>query len=174
MKKDTTMKARSGFTLLEMLLYIGIASFVLVTALQTMIRILETRQVSVAATEVQQSLRIVTNRIIDTSLNATGINVGSSVFGSETGSLSFSMTDSAKNPTVFSLSNHAVTLKEGAAAAVPMTSPDVMVQRLRFTNLTPAGGVAAVRIEIYGVQSGTLVTGQPQTMTIDTAFSLRR
>lgn len=171
---QATKKLRSGFTLVEMLLYIGIASIILVIALQTMIRVLETRKRSTASAEVQQSLRITTNRIIDTSLNATGINVGSSVFGSTNGTLSFSMNDSTVNPTIFTLSNSAIYVTTGAQAPLPITSPAIKVDTLLFTNLTPSNGVPAVRIEIHASQSGSLVVGQSQTMNIDTSFSLRR
>ncbi len=165
---------RGGFTLIEMLLYIGIASIVLVIALQAMIAVLGMRQRSTAGTEVQQSLRLVTNRIIDTSRNATGMNAGASVFGSTAGTLSFAMADAAANPTVFSLTNNAVTVKVGAQASQPLTSPAIKVDLLRFTNLTPPDGVPAVRVEIHASQTGSLVVGQSRTMSIDTSFSLRR
>lgn len=173
-RRPQASSARGGFTLVEMLLYIGIASVILVLSLQTLIRVMESRQRSAASSDVQQGLRVAVNRMLDTALNAASVDAGTSVFGTANGRLAFTMGDAADSPTVFALSGNAVTLAAGAKAALPLTPPTVKVDTLRFTNLTPSNGVAAVRIEIHATQSGALVSGAPQAMTIDTSFSLRR
>ena len=166
--------AKRGFTLIEMLLYIGIASIILVIALQVMIRVLESRQRFTAATDVQQNLRLALNRLIDTSLTASDVNIGSSTFGTTPGTLSFAMSSAGYNPTVFSVVGGSLVMTVGANPPVALTSPDVTVDLLRFTNLTPTSGVPAIRIEMHATQSGSILAGASQAMSIDTSFSLRR
>lgn len=168
------LKKRPAFTLIEMLLYIGISSVVFVVVLRVMMSVLESRQRITSATEVQQSLRVVLNRMNDVSMNATGINVGTSVFGSVAGTLSFSMSGSTVNPIVFSLSGSRITIKTGSQPAIVVTSPKTKVDILRFTNLTPVSGVPVVRVEMHATQSGSLVVGGTQAMTVDTSLMIRR
>lgn len=167
-------KMRSGFTLIEVILYIALSGIVFSVALHSMLQMMEAKQRSQASTTVQQSLRVALNRLMDTSLNATSINTGSSNFDSTQGSLSFAMSEAALNPTVISLLEGRIIIQEGASTAQPVTAPSVRVDLLRFTNVTPLGKSPVIRIEMHAVQSGSRTLGSPQEMSIDTSFSLRR
>lgn len=50
------------------------------------------------------------------------------------------------SPTVFSLNGTTFQVKEGAAAAVALTSSDVQVSNLNFKNLTRSGTTGIVQV----------------------------
>ncbi len=63
-------------------------------------------------------------------------------------SLSLKMADAAKNPTLFYLSGGALWMQEGISAAVPLTSSEVTVTALQFTNMSYANTPGTVRIQM--------------------------
>mgnify|MGYP001562935852 FL=1 len=135
--------ARIGFTLIELVIYIGIAGGVLLTFTLFILNIVATRNKTLAVNEVQTNGRIALAAISARIRNATGINDSpASILGTDPGILSLKMDDlPAQNPTIIRLSqdNGFLQIQEGAGAPIQITSPLVLVTHLSFTNAPLTG-----------------------------------
>lgn len=167
---------RQGFTLIEWILYIGMSAIIVVTLLRVMIAITATREKARTVSTVQQELRFAMDRITATVRNAVDINAVASTFGNDNGVLSLTMNDTSINPTVFSLSANRISIKEGLAAAQSLTASDVLIDRLRFTNLSAVGTNGTVKIAIHGTDAvtGSADPTYTDTFTLETSVSLRQ
>ena len=69
---------------------------------------------------------------------ATGVNTSTSVFGADPGRLSLSMASTTLNPTLITLSANdgVLVIKEGTSATTTVTSDEVQIANLVFTNYT--------------------------------------
>ena len=139
-----------GFTLIETLLYIAIIGTAVTSFVFFAFSISEPRNKTYVVQEVQANMRTATSLISQRIREATGVNVDSSVFGSDPGVLSLVMADSSINPTVIDLSEDDGILRiiEGAANAVAITSSEVNVINLVFANLAPGGERESIRVAI--------------------------
>jgi len=134
-----------AFTLIELLLYIGIL-VVIISGTSTFLFITlesQTKNQTIAEVEQQgaQLMQIITQNI----RNADGINLP--VSGSNAPSLSISTIQAATNPTIFDLSSGTVRIKEGASAVIPLTSSKVIISGLTFYNLSRASTPGTIRVE---------------------------
>lgn len=169
-------KARASFTLIEMILYIGMSAIIIVALLRVMITITTTREKAQTVSSVQQELRFVMDRITASARNAVDINIAGSTFGSDNGVLSLSMSGASLNPTVFTLTANRITVKEGLAAAQSLTSSGVLIDRLRFANLSANGTNGTVKVTIHGTDAvaGSADPTYTDTFTLETSVSLRQ
>lgn len=125
-----------GFTLVELILYIAISSIFMLASVSFAWDVIYGRVKSYTQQEVNQNMRFTTKRITYEIRNAAGIN---SVTAN---SISLSNTDSARNPTVISVSSGRVRIGYGSTGNCPTTSPcfltsnGVSVTNLSFTNLS--------------------------------------
>lgn len=145
---DKKKKSRQGFTLIEILIYITVIGGALVGFVTFSVSIANSRNKTYVVQEVQANARTSLELISQRIHAATGVNTGSSTFDSDPGVLSLSMADGAKNPTIISLTadNGRLQIREGVSGAVSITSDEVKVTNLVFTNLTPSGERANIRI----------------------------
>ncbi|HCB22967.1 TPA: hypothetical protein DEP06_04085 [Candidatus Daviesbacteria bacterium] len=118
---------QKGFTLIELLLYIAIASIIVFTTASLLRFTLESRVKNQTIAEVEQEGIQVMQLITQTIRNATAIS--SPTIGASGASLSV-------DTTVFDLSGGAIRIKEGAGAAVNLTSSKITVSSLNFQNLS--------------------------------------
>lgn len=167
-----------GFTLIELIIYIGIAAGVLLTFTLFILHIAGTRNKTFAVEEVQASGRIALENISARIRDATGINAAGSVFGSDPGALSLAMSDvPTRNPIVIGLTadDGILQIQEGTNAPVQITSPQVRVTNLVFTDLSPVGGRRNIRIQLtvaYDNPSGD--SGFSYSASWSTAVSTRQ
>jgi type II secretory pathway pseudopilin PulG len=148
------MKTR-GFTLLEILLYIGIVA-ILLLALSAFLRVvLEARIKNQAIAEVEGQGTAVMQIITQTLRNATALN--SPTVGTSAVNLSVNTPIIGLNPTVFDLSGGVLRVTEGANPIVNITSSQVLVTNLLFSNLSAAStkGIMQVRFDISNNSSST-------------------
>ena len=124
--------------MMEMLLYIGLSTFVIVALLRSVLQVMEAQEITTADTNTQQAARFVVQRIIRDITNATAVDVGSSVFNTASGTLVLDMPTIAQSPTVYSLVNGMVYVQQGTASSTPVTSSLVRVTQMQFTNLSSA------------------------------------
>lgn len=127
---------RSGFTLIETSIYGLLLSGMILVSILFSLSISDGNQKARAYQEVQQNARMAMNRMIGEIEAANDLNAGSSVFGTSPGTLSLVNDNSSKNPTVFTVVNSALRIQQGAGAVIPLTSDDVQVTNLIFTNLS--------------------------------------
>lgn len=128
-------KFSSGFTFLELLIYIAIVTVVLSSLVQFAWSVIGNGIKSNTEQEVYAAARYVSERIKYEIRNANGINTGTSVFGTNPGTLSL-IQDAPNDPTIINVVGGKVQIKRGAATAVNLHSNDTIVTDLTFTNYT--------------------------------------
>lgn len=155
MKKSILkLKNKKGFTILELLLYIGIVSIMIMAISGFIQMIFFARVKNQTIAEVEQQGMQVTQAITQAVRNASAIN--SPVVGASGSTLSIATYSGAKNPTLFDLSGSILQTKEGAGAYIPLTSSRVLVSGLSFRNLSLAGtpGTVQVQFTVTHVNAG--------------------
>jgi len=135
MKKTIKHHLEQGFTLLELILYIAIIAIVLTSMSQFAWNVIGVRTKSSTQQEASSTARLISERIKYEIRNADGLNVGTSVFNTNPGTLSLS-NPSPDNPTVISVSSGNVQIKYGAASAVSLNPTGTAITDLTFTNYT--------------------------------------
>lgn len=137
-------RVSTGFTVLEALLYTGIAS-VLIGAIAGMLAAVQTTQVKVSTIN-----RVDTegSRILATIVRTlrNGASITTPVAAATSTTLAVATYAGADNPTIFAKSGTVLTIKKGAATAVNLTSTNVQVQDFVVENLTHAGTPGTVRV----------------------------
>jgi prepilin-type N-terminal cleavage/methylation domain-containing protein len=127
-------KEHRGFTLVELLLYVAIASMILLSVSFFLSALLGSRVKSQTVAEVDeqglQAMQIMTQTV----RNAAAVN--SPATGASDTSLSVNTPVSANNPTVFDTANGAIRMKEGAATATPLINSRVAASNVSFSNLS--------------------------------------
>lgn len=134
-----------GFTLVELVLYIGIASAIAFVTTALLFTILGARTKNQVVIDVDQEGQRTMQIITQTIRNTTTIN--SPTAGLTAASLSLNTPTAANNPTVFDLSAGSIRIKEGAATVVPLTSIHTTASGLQFLNLTRPGTKGTIRIQ---------------------------
>ena len=137
---------KKGFTLVEILIYIAILGLVLASITGFFLNTISANLKENSYQEVQQNGRFVMTKITQETKKAIGIN--SPVPGSYGNSLSLVMSDSNLNPTVFDLNNGKLRIAQGSSAPVDLTTDQVLVTNLQFTNLSYAGTPGTIRTEM--------------------------
>lgn len=141
-------RGRSGMSFIELIIYTAIVGFLLLAVVSFVLNAVQLRAKGHALAQIEYNGRLIETRLTDAARHATGLNVGASVFGTDPGTLSLTMADAAEDPLVFSLSadNGAFQVSTDDAAAAALTTPDVSVSELIFTNLTGADDAGLVRV----------------------------
>ncbi|MFH1253110.1 MAG: prepilin-type N-terminal cleavage/methylation domain-containing protein [Candidatus Uhrbacteria bacterium] len=140
-------KAKSkqrGFTLVELILYIGLSAVIL-SSLGTMINIsYQVRARQQVTAEVEQQGTVVTQIVSQIIRNASSIT--SPVAGASATSAVMAVSDVSKTPTTFSLSGTAFQLTENATVTA-LTNDQVQVSALSFKNLSAATTPGTVKFQ---------------------------
>lgn len=132
---------RGGFTLIEILLYVGLVALFLTAATSAAFTFIFGNTKSDVEQEVQENLRYAVYRINFEIRNANSVNAGSA-FGVNFATdpaliLSLSTSDPSRNPTDFRVSGGALQLGKGSPETwTSLTSSAVEVTNLIFTNLS--------------------------------------
>ena len=135
-----------GFTLVELILYLAIASLIVVFASVFIHNLLESKVKNQAILEVEEQGVQTLNLITQTIRNAEDIN--SPAKGDSSSELSLAVSDASKSPTVFDVSQETLRIKEGDSSATALTSNRVWVDEIHFRNLSRDGTPGIVRIEL--------------------------
>jgi len=123
---------RRGSTIIETLLYVAMLATITATLMTFLVNILRREAKIVTIMEVNQNARFALEKMDATIRNAKDATMPTD--GGGTGStLSLTMPDTTV--VSFQVTNGVLTMKQGAAAAVPITSAGVKVASLTFTNL---------------------------------------
>lgn len=133
-----------GYTLIELLLYVGIVSTLLVGITLYFASVAEARVKNQTIMEVEQQGAMVMDHITNTVRNAT--SVSAPAIGSSANQLTVVVPTGSLSPTIFDLSSEAIRIKEGVAAAIALTSSDIRVTSLSFTNMSRSATVEVVRV----------------------------
>ncbi len=132
-----------GFTLIEMVLYIGISAVIL-SALGTMISMsYQIRAKQLIISEVEQQGTEITQIINQTIRNSSSITTP--IATASGSSLTLVFADVTKNPTVFDLSGTALFINEGGTGVVALSNSKVQISDLSFSNLSRASTPGTVK-----------------------------
>lgn len=128
------MRKLKGFTLIEIVLYIGLASLVFLSISSLFSTLLQSSLKSRAISEVESNSVQIIQQITQTVRNATSIN--SPGLGSSASALSVIVPTGSLSPTIFNLSSGALQMQEGANPVTSLSSNVVTVSSLNFKNLS--------------------------------------
>lgn len=168
----TYKNSKPGFSLLEIILYTALASFILVALTLFLGSILEARIKNQTIAEVEQQGIQIMQQITQDIRNAGIINSPSQ--GISSSFLSIDGTVPANNPAVFDLADNAVTVREGFGQTIRMTSQRIIASNLTFQNLSRTGTPGIIRISF--TLSNVNPNGRNEyeyTKTFSTSVSLR-
>lgn len=149
-----------GFSIIEIIVYVAILSFISVTAVETII-LMNSSLSQIRTIRILNSASSGTmERMARTIRDAKSVNVGSSIFDSSPGVLS--LTGSESSPVVyrFSVSGGGLLLDTGGIQTV-LTPPGVMVSNLVFRLITNGSISQAVKVEFtIAASNGRATTTQ--------------
>lgn len=139
-----------GFTLIELILSIALTAVIISAASLFMIDIFKARSKSTTVLEVQQNVRFAMNKMNYSVRNSSGgINAGSSSFSPiDPGALYLEMGAGAADDVVFNVSGGRLQMTIGAGSPEFLTTNEVTVTSLIFTNNTAAGSPRNVSIDL--------------------------
>lgn len=165
----------SGFSLIELIIYVGITAVVVVVAFNVILSVMEMRERTVVVGDVQQELRFAMDHMVNTMLRSIDVNVGASTFDNDNGVLSLSVSDPSYDPTVYFLSAGSIYIQEGAGEGLPLTGPTIEVDQLLLENRTSPYANPTIKITMHGLDtsSGTGLIYEGET-TLVTSITLRQ
>ena len=144
-----------GATILEFLIYIAVIAVVLTTATLFESELLKSQAKSVAIAEAVRNARFALSRMEIEVREASDVNTGSSTFGTNAGTLSLATVAGGTNPTIFTLTNGALTIQQGAGAAIALTNTKVTVSEFRVDNVGTSGKTKALRLHLKVIAQNT-------------------
>jgi prepilin-type N-terminal cleavage/methylation domain-containing protein len=164
-----------GFTLLELIIYIALLATVVVAAAMIALQFTITQAKAAVYAQASRNAQFAMSRIESEVREADSITVGSSVFGSNPGTLTLATSVPANSPTIFTVTNGQLTVKQGAGAAIPLTEPDVTVTEFTLENLSPNARTQNIRIHIkVSLPTSTANTDIQTTVQLDSTVRIRR
>lgn len=108
---------QNGMTLVEMLLYIAISALMISALVKFGLNIIATRAKAQTGQEVNQAVRLVSERLDFEIKNASGIN------SVTTNSISLANSNAARNPTVFNVSGGQIRIGFGPSGVCSASTP---------------------------------------------------
>jgi len=139
------LKNKKGFTLIELVLYVGVTSIMLLVIVVFLANLLQSRIKNQTIAEVEQQGIQVMQIITQTTRNAE--NITAPLIGTSASSLTLDVLAGANDPTVFDLFEGTVRIAEGNSSAVSLTNSRVVVSNLIFQNLSRADTSGIIRIQ---------------------------
>jgi Tfp pilus assembly protein PilW len=134
----------NGVTLVETLLYVAIFGVMIVAFTTFSKSLVSNRMQSQSLFEVNDQGEAVLKTITQTLRNADQVNSPSA--GNTTDSLSVDTASSGTSPTIFSVVDGVLNIKEGGGEVIPLTNSKVVVSDLVITNLSRPDTVNAVKV----------------------------
>lgn len=141
---NTQQHHQRGFTLIELLLYVSIVGSLLIAVSMFFATTADARVKNQSIAEVDQQGALLMGRITQTIRNANSITSPSA--GATASSLTLVVPTAGLSPTIFDLNGTTSQVKEGAAAAVPLTNNKVQVSGLSFKNLSHSGTPGIIQV----------------------------
>lgn len=179
--------AQNGFTLVELIVYIGIASLSLMMILITGQNLISSNIRAQAQRELSVNVRPLMNQLTQSVRNAEDVVTASSTFNAHPGAITLDYAGSGTDVIIdtytkdVTLSNGQIVtirklrIKEGALAYQDLTSDQVDVSNFVLRNLTKTTEKKNINIEVTLEQLNPL--NDPNyntTISVETAISLRQ
>jgi prepilin-type N-terminal cleavage/methylation domain-containing protein len=169
------LQPNQGFTLIETLIYIAIIGIVISSFVGFSVSVSDSRGKTYVVQEVQANMREALNTVLVALRESNDVNTAASTFGTDPGFLSLSMASSTVNPTTIGLDsdNGVMGIKRGSSATTSVTSSEVNITNLVFTNLTSSTTRENIRMEIkveYNNTSTSSIYNYVQSATTSTSL----
>lgn len=162
----TTVK---GFSLVELIVYIGLLSLLTVTLTSTVISLFTTKEHLEAREEIAYSSTISLERMTREIRKAKSVATGVSTLGSHPSTLTLNTTDSSGDPTTVTINliSGRIFLKEGANAAYPLSENSVTVSDFVVTRYVTTN-TEGIAIEITAQKNvqGTVIQNVFRTFVV--------
>ena len=139
------LKYKKGFSLVELLLYISIASILLLAISVFFSFLLRARIKNQVIAEVEQQGLSVMHLMTQTTRNAEAIILP--VQSVSAPSLSLQFPSSSIDPTFFDLSSGSIRIKEASGIPVSLTNSRITASALQFQNLSRTNTPGIIRIQ---------------------------
>jgi len=136
---------KCGFTLVELLLYLGLSSVLIIVISGFLSMLLQARIKNQAIGEVEQQGLQVMQIMTQAIRNASAINFPTQ--GVSTSSLSLDTSVSTTTPMSFNLSSGGIRITEGTGGAVALTNSRIVASNLIFSNLSYPTTHGIIRIQ---------------------------
>lgn len=161
-------KNARGFSLIEAVVYIGLIAIIVSTAIYFLTNIFSVYGKIYAQKEVAANIQSALDTIIQEIKFGKSIYTSTSVFASDSGQISI---ETSQNPPTgetkayvdFYLDNGRIYMKKESQSALPLTSNQVKINKLRLTNLSPGGNApdgAQIFIEGQFNTTNAILAGQ--------------
>ena len=125
-----TSKIFKGFTLMELLIYLGVFAIVTIGIVTLFNQVSNSYLNTQGKTQLTQALRFSSQNI------AQAIRASSKIITATSSSLVLQMNDEAKNPTEFGLENERIYKKEGTGEKEYLTPKNIKITKLDFSYLS--------------------------------------
>ena len=162
---------RQGFTLVEVLIYIAIIGIVITSFVTFAMSISGSRAKTYVVQEVHANARVALNLISQKIRLAD--DVFSPIAGNSNSSLELDMPGPDSNLT-FDVASGVLNITEGIGSPIPITSDEVNISSLSFTNLAPSEERDNIRIKMIIEYRGDGSKEYEYSQNLQTAISLRK
>jgi prepilin-type N-terminal cleavage/methylation domain-containing protein len=166
-------RSRRGFTLLELIIYLGIVGLVLSTATLFAFEFVSTQAKSSALEEVNRNARYAIARIGVEIREASDLNIGASTFNTHPGVLSLGTLIGGTDPTVFTASSATLNVQQGVGPVLPITSSKVDVTEFIVEDVSVTGKTKAIRVRLKLKSRATLQEAVADT-TVETTAKIKK
>lgn len=144
MKKYIPIK-NAGFSLVELLIYLGLVS-VMLTAMATFIGIMIQSSVkNMVITTVDENGASLIDVIGQSIRNAESITLPAA--NSSSSAMTLDVVTPANDPTIFDLSNGVMQIKKGNATVVQLSASQVIISNLSFYNVSRTGTPGSIKYQ---------------------------
>lgn len=160
-------KHRSGFTIIELLIYLGIFSIVIMAVGIIVFQTITNKIQSETIQEVGYHAQMIMDKI--TTSVAGAVSVASPVSGQTGTSVSLVVADPTKTPTVWYVSSGTLYVQEGADQPVAVSSDLVTITDVSFVNVAPVGVPGSIRVTMTIASSNT--SGRSEYQYVETFYT---
>ena len=143
--QNFSKKNLGGFTLIELILYVGLAAVMILAVSIFLSTMLQSRVRNQTVLEVESQGIQVMQRILQVVRNSLAVN--SPLEGLSDSSLSMDVLTLALNPTIFDISGGVIRMHEGLGTPIPLTSSRVIASNLIFRNLSKNGTPGTIQLQ---------------------------
>jgi len=134
----------AGFTLLEFIIYMALVTVIISAVSQLGFNIIVNKEKTETVEEISYNARFGMTKITDAVHRAELINTP--LVGATSTTLSLKMASSSEDPTIFSISGGILQVQVGSNSPVDITSNEVTVSPLEFSNVSYPTASGTVRI----------------------------
>ena len=149
------MSSRRGFSLVEMIIYVGLLALILVSTVSMLLGMSKAYRYVKFSRQIQSSALSALDRMVRDIRNSESVNTGESVLGANPGVLTLNTTTATSSPEIlqFFVSNGTLRVKRDGGDLGSLTLSDVTVSNLVFQQMN-TGVSQSVKMEMT-LTSGT-------------------